>query len=94
MAQLPEVPLTADTLESGWTLSAFVTVSGPDGLPDEIACTYEQAIETAINSEAWAEFKRSSGTQVVFENRHETAQLLAEADRQLGEVVEAIGLAK
>ncbi|MFJ5539433.1 tripartite tricarboxylate transporter substrate binding protein [Vreelandella titanicae] len=94
MEQMPEVPLTADTLESGWTLSAFVTVSGPDGLPDEIACAYEQAIETAINSEAWAEFKRSSGTQVVFENRHETAQLLAEADRQLGEVVEAIGLAK
>ena len=94
MEQMPEVPLTADTLESAWTLSAFVTVSGPDGLPDEIACAYEQAIETAINSEAWAEFKRSSGTQVVFENRHETAQLLAEADRQLGEVVEAIGLVK
>ncbi|QPL47013.1 tripartite tricarboxylate transporter substrate binding protein [Halomonas sp. A40-4] len=94
MEQMPEVPLTAETLESGWTLSAFVTVSGPGGLPDEIACAYEQAIETAVNSEDWAEFKRSRGTQVVFEDRHETAQTLAEADRQLGEVIEAIGLAQ
>jgi len=94
MEQMPKVPLTSEALDSGWTMGAFVTVSGPKGLPDEIACAYEQAIETAVHSEAWAEFKRSRGTQVVFEGRHETAQTLAEADRQLGEVIKSIGLAQ
>ncbi|MCI0509997.1 tripartite-type tricarboxylate transporter receptor subunit TctC [Chromohalobacter marismortui] len=94
MEQMPKVPLTSDILDSGWTMGAFVTVSGPKGLPDEIACAYEQAIDDAVHSKAWAEFKRSRGTPVVFEGRQETAQTLAEADRQLGEVIKAIGLAQ
>ncbi|WP_419307418.1 tripartite tricarboxylate transporter substrate binding protein [Chromohalobacter israelensis] len=94
MEQLPDVPATGETLDSGWTLGAFVTISGPKGLPDEIACAYEQAIDQAVHSDAWAEFKQSRGAPVVFENRQQTRQTLAEADDKLGDVIQSIGLAQ
>ncbi|MCX2525308.1 tripartite tricarboxylate transporter substrate binding protein [Larsenimonas rhizosphaerae] len=91
---LEQVPLTAEVLDSGWTLSSFVTVSGPKGLPDNIACAYEQAVDKAVHSQAWADFKQSQGTPVVFENRQQTAKTLAEEDQKLGDTIKAIGLAK
>ncbi|WP_298844231.1 tripartite tricarboxylate transporter substrate binding protein [uncultured Salinicola sp.] len=94
MAELPDVPLTADVLDSGWKLSAFVTMSAPAGLPDEIACAYEQAIDRAVHTAEWAEFRRSRGAPVIFEDRAETAATLERTDRQLGQVIQAIGLAQ
>ncbi|OHV08824.1 tripartite tricarboxylate transporter substrate binding protein [Kushneria phosphatilytica] len=94
MKALPEVPLTAKELKSGWTMSSFVTLSGPKGLPDNIACSYEKAVRQAVNSDAWARFRKSRGTSVVFEDRQQTEQTLASTDRKLGDVIQSVGLAK
>lgn len=93
MEALPDVPLTAEALGSGWTLAAWITLSGPEGLPDEIACAYEAAVEEIAASEEWAEFKASRGADVVFMGREELAATMAEQDAALGEVIAAIGLA-
>ncbi len=93
MASLPDVPITPDVLESGWTLASFISVGGPEGLPDEIACAYEQAAKAATETETWAEFKAGRGADVVFEGREELAGRMKEADASLGETMKAIGLA-
>ena len=94
MAALPDVPLTAEALPSGWTLAAYITASGPAGMSDEIACSYEAAIAEAIAKPEWAEFKASRGSEVVSMSRAELAAFMARSDEALGEVIAAVGLAQ
>ncbi|SES19588.1 Tripartite-type tricarboxylate transporter, receptor component TctC [Tranquillimonas rosea] len=94
MEALPDVPLTAETLDSGWTLAAYITTSGPAGMPDNVACSYAQAIDEIIASDEWAEFKASRGAEVVSMSRDELSAYMAEKDETLGEVIEAVGLAQ
>lgn len=94
MEALPDVPLTADVLDSGWTLAAYITISGPEGLPDEIACAYEQAVQEITESDEWAEFKDSRGADNVFLGREELRDYMMAQDEALGETIQAIGLAE
>ncbi len=94
MAALPDVPTSAEVLDSGWTLAAFITISGPEGMDDEIRCSYEAAVEKAFQTQEWADFKASRGADVVWMNSADTAAMIAEADTNLGNTMSAIGLAK
>jgi tripartite-type tricarboxylate transporter receptor subunit TctC len=94
MAALPDVPTTAQALDSGWTLAAWITISGPEGLPETIACSYAAAVEEITQSAEWAEFKASRGSEVVFMGPDELGPFIADADQSLGEVITAVGLAK
>lgn len=93
MDALPDVPLTAEVLDSGWTLAAYITISGPEGMPDDIACAYEQAVMEITESAEWAEFKASRGADVVFMGREALAEYMVTQDAALGETIQAIGLA-
>ncbi|MGI9418758.1 MAG: tripartite tricarboxylate transporter substrate binding protein [Geminicoccaceae bacterium] len=94
MAALPDVPTTADVLESGWTLAAFITMSGPEGLDSEIACSYEKAALAAFETQEWADFKASRGADVVKMGSEDLTGMLAETSDNLGATMKAIGLAK
>jgi tripartite-type tricarboxylate transporter receptor subunit TctC len=94
MAALPDVPLTSEILDSGWTLASFITTSGPAGMPENIACSYASAIAEILATEEWAEFKASRGAEVVSMSREELEQFLAENNEALGEVIEAVGLSQ
>lgn len=93
MEALPDVPLTAEVLDSGWTLAAYITISGPEGMPDEIACAYEQAVQEITQTEEWAEFKASRGADNVFVGREDLRAFMIAQDTALGETIQAIGLA-
>lgn len=93
MAALPDVPTSADALESGWTLAAYITTSGPAGLPENIACSYEAALAEIFETEEWATFKEGRGADVVSMPRAELATYMADSDAALGEVISAVGLA-
>lgn len=92
MEALPDVPTTAELLDSGWTLAAFITISGPDGLPDEIRCAYEEAVLEIVDTQEWADFKASRGADVVKMGSEELTAYMAESDEALGATIEAIGL--
>ncbi|MEM6762763.1 MAG: tripartite tricarboxylate transporter substrate binding protein [Pseudomonadota bacterium] len=94
MSALPDVPTTAELTDSGWTLSAWITMSAPAGLPEEIACSYEKAALEAFASPEWAEFKASRGSEVVMMGTEELTEFMANSDQSLGATIEAIGLAK
>jgi tripartite-type tricarboxylate transporter receptor subunit TctC len=94
MPALPEVPTTAEALDSGWTLAAWITISGPDELPENIQCSYEAAVKRAFDTQAWADFKESRGSEVVWKNSEDTLAMMRQADENLGATMEAIGLAQ
>ena len=91
---LPDVPTTADALDSGWTLAAFITASGPAGMDENIACSYGQAMLDIFATDEWAEFKASRGADVVQMPREELQAYIEESDAALGEVISAIGMAR
>ncbi len=94
MPALPDVPTTAESLKSGWTLAAFITLSAPKGMSDEIACSYEAAVAKAFKTKQWADFKASRGSDVVNMSRKELGAMLIRSDANLGATMKAIGLAK
>jgi tripartite-type tricarboxylate transporter receptor subunit TctC len=94
MAALPDVPITAESLPSGWTLAAWISIAGPEGLPEEIACSYAAAVEEITASPEWAEFKAGRGADVVYMAGDEFRSYIDSNDEALGEVITAIGLAK
>jgi tripartite-type tricarboxylate transporter receptor subunit TctC len=94
MAALPDIPTTAEQLDSGWTLAAFITVSGPEGMDKEIACSYEKAALKVMATKEWAEFKASRGADVVLMGTEELNAFVKKSDAALGETIKAIGLAK
>ncbi|MEM7695814.1 MAG: tripartite tricarboxylate transporter substrate binding protein [Pseudomonadota bacterium] len=94
MSALPDVPTTAELTDSGWTLSAWITMSAPAGLPEEIACSYEKAALEAFESQEWADFKASRGSEVVKMGSADLVEFMATSDTALGETISAIGLAK
>lgn len=94
MAALPDVPTTADTLSSGWTLAAWISIAGPEGLPEDIACSYAAAVEEITGTPEWADFKASRGSDVVLMRGEEFRNYIDSNDEALGEVISAIGLAQ
>lgn len=87
----PDVPLTADELDSGWTLAAYTTVSGPKDMPEEIACSYEAALDKIVNSQDWADFRATLGAPVVWGDAATLGQTMASYDESLGTTIKAIG---
>jgi tripartite-type tricarboxylate transporter receptor subunit TctC len=94
MAALPDVPTTADLLDSNWTLAAFITISGPKGMPENIACSYVAAVEAAIATPEWAEFKAGRGSEVVSITGEALANYLAASNEALGATIKAVGLGR
>lgn len=93
-AALPDVPTTKESLASDWTLAAFITISGPEGLDSEIACSYEKAALAVFETPEWAEFKASRGSDVVKMGSAELADMMVATSDNLGATMKAIGIAK
>lgn len=94
MAALPDVPLTSEVLDSGWTLAAYISISGPKDLPENIVCSYEKAVAGIVASDEWAQFKASRGADVVDMGAADLEAYMKQQDASLGEVITAVGLAQ
>ncbi len=94
MSALSDVPTTVEVLPNDWTLAAYITVSGPEGLPENIACSYDAAAKEAFATKEWADFKASRGSEVVYLGGEDLVEMIAKSDVDLGGTIKAIGLAK
>ena len=94
MPSLPDIPTTVEQLDSGWTLSSYQALTGPAEMDKEIACSYEKAVLKVLKTKEWADFKASRGADVVIMGADEVGSLIAKTDKNLGDTIKAIGLAK
>ena len=91
---LPDVPTVEEASGTPYTLTSFVSLAGPAGLPEEIACAYSEAVMEVQQSPEWAEFKAGLGADVVMEDREALQERYESTDATMGETMQAIGLAQ
>ena len=91
---LPDVPTVEEATGTPYAMTSFVSIAGPAGLPDEVACAYSEAVMAVQETPEWAEFKASLGADVVMEDRETLAARYSETDAAMGETMSAIGLAQ
>ena len=89
----PDVPTLSEAVGSDWTIAAWRAVAGPDGLPDDVKQTLEEAIKTAYDGEEYQSFMADRGFGLRWADAEGATRMIAEDDAALGEVMRAAGLA-
>ena len=91
---LPDVPTVEEATGTPFKLTSFVSLAGPKGLPEEIACAYAEAAMEIQGSEQWQDFKAGLGADAVMEDRDALQERYESTDAAMGETMQAIGLAQ
>jgi tripartite-type tricarboxylate transporter receptor subunit TctC len=90
----PELPTLEEAIGSDWTVAAWRSLAGPQGLPDEVVQALMPAVETAFRSAEFQDFMASNGFGVVWEEGEALRAYMAQSDANMGKALEAAGLAK
>jgi tripartite-type tricarboxylate transporter receptor subunit TctC len=91
---LPSLPTLAEATGSNWTKGVWRGMVGPKGMPKDIAARYEEAIKKAYESKDFQESLTSRGFEPVWADSVKFAQFMKDDNKEIGEVLKAIGLAK
>ena len=89
----PEVPTISEATGTPYTHAVWRAIAGPDGLPEEVASTLEQAIKNAYESEEYQSFMKGRGFGLRWAGSEEATEIIAADDRILGQVMKEAGLA-
>ena len=90
----PEVPTAKAAIDSDWTMGGWRGVAAPRGLPPEIEARLTAAVKKAYDSAEFRDFMESRGFSLRWAGPAEFAEYMAESDRQMGEAMKLVGLAK
>ena len=89
-----DVPTLAESADIDWQMAAWRGLAGPAGLPEDVTATLTAAFEKAWNSAEFKEFMEGRGFGLEWKPGEEFATWMADSDASLGEVMQAVGLAK
>ncbi|MGH6897756.1 MAG: tripartite tricarboxylate transporter substrate binding protein [Geminicoccaceae bacterium] len=90
----PDVPTLEEAIGTDWTVAAWRSLVGPEGLPDEVVQTLMPAVETAFQSKEFQDFMASNGFGVVWKEGAAVREHMAESDANMGQALKAAGLAQ
>jgi tripartite-type tricarboxylate transporter receptor subunit TctC len=93
-ALMPNIPTLAEAGGSKWTMGVWRGMAGPKGLPKDIATRLEGSIKAAWDSKEFQDALASRGFELRWGDSVQFAQFLKDNDKEVGEVLKAIGLAK
>ena len=87
----PDVPTLA---EEGYdvTIGAWRGLTAPDGTPDDVIATLEDATQTVVESDEYIEFMENAGFGIVWRDSAEYGDFMQEQDAEFAELMEAAGL--
>lgn len=94
LGAFPDVPTLKESTGLDWTMAAWRGVAGPKGMPDEVVAKLTPALENVWNSSEFQEFMKGRGFGLVWKPGEEFATWMSDSDAALGEVMQAVGLAK
>ena len=89
-----DVPTLEEATGIDWQLAAWRGLAGPKGLPDEVTTAVTAAFEKVWQSAEFQEFMNGRGFGLVWKPGEEFAEWMAASDVSLGEVMQAVGMAK
>ena len=90
----PNVPTMKQAAGSNWTVSAWRGIAGPKGLPKDVEQRLVTAIKKIWDSKEFKDFATSKGYGMEWAPQAEFAAYMAKGDKDMGEVMKALGLAK
>jgi tripartite-type tricarboxylate transporter receptor subunit TctC len=93
-AVAPDVPTVKEASGSDWTKGLWRGMVGPKGLPADIAQKYEAALKRVYDSKEFQNFMRDRGFGPVWLNATDFAAFMEKDDKEIGDILKDIGLAK
>ncbi len=90
----PDVPTFSEQVGSDYAGGTWRGVVGPEGLDEAAAEKLEQAVSSVVESDEFKNFMSEQGFGVRFLDSDGFETFLQEQETQVGEVMNAIGLAK
>jgi tripartite-type tricarboxylate transporter receptor subunit TctC len=93
-ALMPAIPTLAEATGSKWTMGVWRGMAGPKGLPKDVAARLEGAIKAAWESKEFQDALTSRGFEPLWGDSAKFGEFLRSNDKEIGDVLKAIGLAK
>ncbi len=93
-ALYPKVPTLKQELGSNWQIAAWRVIAAPKGIPDNVHKTLTGALKKVYDSKEYKEFMASRGFGVIWADPAGTTKFMAASDKNLGNALKAVGLAK
>lgn len=90
----PDVPTLKEAINSDWTCESFVTLMGPKGMPADVVARLDAAITKIMAGPEWKAAMEARGFAINHKPAAETGAFVARADKALGDVMKALGLAR
>ncbi|MBR1122505.1 tripartite tricarboxylate transporter substrate binding protein [Bradyrhizobium lablabi] len=90
----PDVPTTEEATGHKWHKGVWRGFAAPKGLPPEIAKQYETAIKKVWDSDEFKEFMTRRGFDVIWMDGAKYGEFMKADDKDNGEALKSLGLAK
>jgi tripartite-type tricarboxylate transporter receptor subunit TctC len=90
----PNVPTAGEQIDTSWKMGVWRGFGAPKNLPAEIQARLEAAVKHAYESEQYQTFSRDRGFGLRWADPAEFAAFMADADREMGETMKAVGLSR
>ena len=90
----PDIPTVKEATGSDWTMVLWRAMAAPKGLPADITAKYEAAFKKVYDSKEYQDFMTNRGFGAVWGGSAELGAFLAKNDKELGESLKDLGLAK
>ena len=93
-AAFPDVPTVKEAIGVEWTVGAWRGIGAPKGLPKEVVDVLVPALEKVVASGDFADFMKKRNFGMAWGDPAGFEQFLATADKNFGDAMKAVGLAK
>ena len=90
----PDTPTLKEATGSDWLLDSWSGIAAPAGISDEMKKNLGDAIKQVWETEEFQETMKKAGKTPSYLGPDEFKAFLAEMDKNYGEVMKAVGIAK
>ena len=90
----PDVPTVKEAIGIDWTVGAWRGIGAPKGLPKEVMDVLVPALQKAVASKEFKEFMQKRNFGMAWSGPEKFTQFLTTADKNFGDAMKAVGLAK
>ena len=94
LSAFPDVPTVKETSGIDWAIGSWRGFAGPKGLPKDILDVLVPAFKKVVENPDFVAFMNKRGFPIVYKAPAEYAEYMKTADKNLGSVMKAVGIAK
>jgi tripartite-type tricarboxylate transporter receptor subunit TctC len=93
-ALYPQVPTLKSATGSDWTMGVWRGIAGPKGLPAEVQARMEAVLKKINDSKEFRDFMANRGFGVAYADGPAFGKFMDKGDADMGQTLQALGMAK